>query len=55
MKNDTLYNCCTEHREPDWNDFDALEIDCCASEILPDGSTGVPRCTEQNSSPSSAT
>jgi hypothetical protein len=39
MKNETLYNCCTEYGEPEWNEFDALEIDCCASEILPDGST----------------
>ena len=43
MKNQTLYNCCTEHREPDWNDFDALEIDCCASEIFPDSSTWTER------------
>ena len=41
--NETLYNCCTHACEPDWNDFDALEIDCCASKILSQGSTWTER------------
>ncbi|MGH6887813.1 MAG: hypothetical protein ACREHF_01200 [Rhizomicrobium sp.] len=38
-RNNTLYNCCTENREPDWRQYDGLRIDCCASFLSGDGST----------------
>lgn len=34
--NDTLYNCCPGHREPDWGQFVGLEIECCAT-VFADG------------------
>ena len=27
-----LFNCCTDHGEPDWSQFDALEIGGCADD-----------------------
>jgi hypothetical protein len=43
VMNKTFYNCCVDGREPDWNDFDAIEIDCCSSELSSTGSTWAER------------
>ncbi|CAM5598910.1 hypothetical protein MAUB1S_10128 [Mycolicibacterium aubagnense] len=32
-----LYNCCTNHEEPDWGQFDALELGGCRTEKMDDG------------------
>lgn len=29
--NDRLFNCCTDHTEPDWTQFDALELHGCVN------------------------
>jgi hypothetical protein len=42
-RNDTLFNNCPGNRPPNWDDFDALEIDCCASGLMSDGSTWAER------------
>ena len=36
---ETLYNCCTDHREPDWSTYDALELGGCEDDPNDPGTT----------------